>query len=104
MLILNQLIDETQDECFSLGSDGVAVLETWKGEEHGLRLEAKQAFNKQFGSVFRTDTNPTYFSRRVFRYASIYTADVTNLMRFSLKHTFYPRRGALPHEYRYLFI
>lgn len=56
-------------------------------------------FNEQFGSVFRTYHNPTYFSRRLFRFADIYTSDITNLLKYSVNHTFYPRRGVMPHEY-----
>lgn len=31
------------------------------------RMKMKNIFNAQFGSVFRTYHNPTYFSRRLFR-------------------------------------
>jgi len=64
----------------------------------------KHVFNGQFGSLFRTYHNPTYFSRRLFRFADVYTSKVTNLLRFSTSHTFYARRGALPHEYRSWFV
>lgn len=56
------------------------------------RTKTKTDFNKQFGSVFRTFNNPTYFSRRLFRFADIYTGHLTNLLNYSTKHTFYPRR------------
>lgn len=68
------------------------------------RKITKAVFNEQFGSLFRTYHNPTYFSRRLFRFADVYTSKVTNLLRFSPKHTFYARRGALPHEYRSWFV
>ena len=69
-----------------------------------LRRYMKQTFNKQFGSLFRTYHNPTYFSRRLFRFADVYTSKVTNLLKHSPKHTFHARRGALPHEYRAWFV
>ena len=68
------------------------------------RKETKILFNKHFGSVFRTHDNPTYFSRRLFRFADIYTSKLSNLIDYSINHTFYPRRGVLPHEYKSLFV
>ena len=62
------------------------------------RKRTKTMFNPQFGSLFRTYHNPTYFSRRLHRFADIYTASLTNLLHYSPRHTFYPRRGALAHE------
>ncbi|KAH9370900.1 hypothetical protein HPB48_019735 [Haemaphysalis longicornis] len=67
-------------------------------ERDQLRKTTKSLFNPNFGSIFRTHHNPTYFSRRLFRYSDIYMSHVTNLLNYSLRHTFYPRRGALPHE------
>ncbi|ELU17493.1 hypothetical protein CAPTEDRAFT_6114 [Capitella teleta] len=32
------------------------------------------------------------------RYADLYMSSVSSLLNYSLKHTFYPRRSALPHE------
>lgn len=69
-----------------------------------FRNEIKCVFNKQFGSVFRTYHNPTYFSRRLFRFADIYTSNITNLLNYSVNHTFYPRRGVMPHEYISYFV
>lgn len=68
------------------------------------RFATKNVFNKQFGSVFRTYNNPTYFSRRLFRFADIYTSNITNLLQYSVQHTFYPRRGVMPHEYSSYFM
>lgn len=67
-------------------------------------LATKKVFNKQFGSVFRTYNNPTYFSRRLFRFSDIYTSNISNLVNYSTSHTFYPRRGVMPHEYSSLFL
>ncbi|KAH8236184.1 hypothetical protein KR026_003237 [Drosophila bipectinata] len=99
--MLTQLIEETQDD----ESDAAqACLRDWMDERDQLRNKTKNVFNEQFGSVFRTYHNPTYFSRRLFRFADIYTSDITNLLKFSTTHTFYPRRGVMPHEYASHFI
>ena len=63
-----------------------------------FRKQLKGMCNKRFGSMFRTHHNPTYFSRRLARFADIYMSRPTNLLQFSVDHTFYPRRMALPHE------
>ncbi|XP_077296560.1 5' nucleotidase C [Arctopsyche grandis] len=94
--MLTQLIEDHQDYT----GEGVReILQSWMNERDLLRNEIKTVFNSQFGSVFRTYHNPTYFSRRLFRFADIYTSCITNLNRYSLTHTFYPRRGVMPHEY-----
>ncbi|CAD7001989.1 unnamed protein product [Ceratitis capitata] len=94
--MLTQLIEDIQDyQCEAAH----ICLEKWQKERDLLRNQTKMVFNKQFGSVFRTYHNPTYFSRRLFRFADIYTSDITNLANYSVSHTFYPRRGVMPHEY-----
>ncbi|KAH8370225.1 hypothetical protein KR093_002684 [Drosophila rubida] len=99
--MLTQLIEDTQDD----DSEAAQVcLRQWMDERDQLRNKTKNVFNEQFGSVFRTYHNPTYFSRRLFRFADIYTSDITNLHKFSTSHTFYPRRGVMPHEYASHFI
>lgn len=115
--MLTQLIEDSQDdesECAQI------ALKKWMKERDDIRYNnwnkdyfiklltvlfllyrngIKIVFNEQFGSVFRTYHNPTYFSRRLFRFADIYTSDITNLLKYSVNHTFYPRRGVMPHEY-----
>lgn len=94
--MLTQLIEDYQDH---ESSDAHEILTKWMHERDTLRNETKCVFNKQFGSVFRTYHNPTYFSRRLFRFADVYTSNITNLLKYSVSHTFYPRRGVMPHEY-----
>ncbi|CAD6198161.1 unnamed protein product [Caenorhabditis auriculariae] len=79
-------------------SDTNQVLEEWQEERTDLRKKVKEKFNPHFGSLFRTYNNMTYFSRRLNRLADIYTSRVPNLDAYSLDHSFYPRRNALPHE------
>lgn len=64
------------------------------------RMYLKSLCNERFGSMFRTHHNPSYFSRRMARFADIYTSKLTNLLQYSTTHTFYPRRTFLPHEPR----
>ncbi|XP_020283486.1 5'-nucleotidase domain-containing protein 3 [Pseudomyrmex gracilis] len=99
--MLTGLIEEHQDY---EGPDVQDVLDEWMKERDQLRNEIKSVFNKQFGSVFRTYHNPTYFSRRLFRFADIYMSSITNLLEYSTSHTFYPRRGVMPHEYTSYFV
>lgn len=63
-----------------------------------MREMTKGFFNAQFGSLFRTDQNPTYFLRRLSRFADIYMASLSCLLNYDVSHTFYPRRTPLQHE------
>ncbi|KAI1888014.1 hypothetical protein AGOR_G00180680 [Albula goreensis] len=75
-----------------------AVLREWIKEREEMRSRTKDIFNSQFGSLFRTYHNPTYFSRRLSRFADIYMASLSCLLRYDLQHTFFPRRTPLQHE------
>ncbi|CAH2240707.1 jg13945 [Pararge aegeria aegeria] len=99
--MLTQLIEDHQDY---KEPEAMEVISDWMAERDYLRKSTKAVFNKQFGSVFRTYHNPTYFSRRLFRFADIYTSNIRNLLNYSVTHTFYPRRGVMPHEYGSYFV
>ncbi|KAG5893550.1 hypothetical protein JTB14_013634 [Gonioctena quinquepunctata] len=99
--MLTQLIEDHQD-CED--PEEQKVLASWMAERDCIRNDIKYVFNEQFGSVFRTYHNPTYFSRRLFRFADIYTSNISNLLKYSVNHTFYPRRGVMPHEYISYFV
>uniref|UniRef100_A0A3Q3WU46 Uncharacterized protein n=1 Tax=Mola mola TaxID=94237 RepID=A0A3Q3WU46_MOLML len=75
-----------------------AVVEEWIREREAMRSQTKDIFNSQFGSLFRTYHNPTYFSRRLSRFADIYMASISCLLNYDLQHTFFPRRTPLQHE------
>ncbi|TSQ92616.1 5'-nucleotidase domain-containing protein 3 [Bagarius yarrelli] len=75
-----------------------SVVQQWIREREDMRSQAKNMFNSQFGSLFRTYHNPTYFSRRLSRFADIYMASLSCLLNYDLQHTFYPRRTPLQHE------
>ncbi|XP_037051227.1 5'-nucleotidase domain-containing protein 3-like [Bradysia coprophila] len=99
--MLTQMIEDHQDNESEAARSAVRA---WHDERDALRHQTKCVFNQQFGSVFRTYHNPTYFSRRLFRFADIYTSNITNLLKYSVSHTFYPRRGVMPHEYTSYFM
>ena len=101
---LSNLIDSCQNSAHSGNPESIAILHEWVDELAKCRRELKAHINPKFGSVFRCRRNPSFFSKRLFTYSDIYTSKLTNLNRYSLKHTFYPRRGALPHEFKSWFV
>nr|XP_033778157.1 5'-nucleotidase domain-containing protein 2 [Geotrypetes seraphini] len=74
------------------------VLQDWMKERQELRAMTKNLFNPQFGSIFRTCHNPTYFSRRLCRFSDLYMASISCLLNYDLSYTFFPRRTPLQHE------
>ncbi|XP_060063842.1 5'-nucleotidase domain-containing protein 3-like [Ylistrum balloti] len=95
LCVLQELIEEIQvDQCPEVKE----ILNVWLQERDEIRNFTKSLFNPRFGSIFRTYHNPTYFSRRLARFADMYMSSVVNLLEYPVDHTFYPRRMALPHE------
>ncbi|XP_052217507.1 5'-nucleotidase domain-containing protein 3-like isoform X2 [Dreissena polymorpha] len=95
LLVLQRLLEEMQEAATEGSLDMIpSLLE----ERDAIRTKLKGLCNERFGSMFRTHHNPTYFTRRMARFADIYTSKLTNLLQYSDKHTFYPRRTLLPHE------
>ncbi|CAN9516012.1 unnamed protein product [Ophioblennius macclurei] len=78
--------------------DSKQVFWEWQQERDELRVMMKNLYNPQFGSIFRTGHNPTYFSRRLCRFSDIYMASLSCLLNYDLSYTFYPRRTPLQHE------
>ncbi|XP_077139775.1 5'-nucleotidase domain-containing protein 2-like [Ranitomeya variabilis] len=74
------------------------ILQDWMKERQELRAVTKNLFNPQFGSIFRTCHNPTYFSRRLCRFSDLYMASISCLLNYDLNYTFFPRRTPLQHE------
>ncbi|KAH7731078.1 5-nucleotidase domain containing 2-like protein [Aphelenchoides avenae] len=89
-------------ECYQKYSradpEAAALIEAWVEERRQNRQNAKGMFNEQFGSMFRTFHNMSYFYRRLSRLSDIYTSRLPNLLQYSDDHVFFPRRNALPHE------
>uniref|UniRef100_A0A0M3I4Q1 5'-nucleotidase domain-containing protein 3 n=2 Tax=Ascaris TaxID=6251 RepID=A0A0M3I4Q1_ASCLU len=94
---LTLLIEEYQKYA---GTDNETrrLITDWFDERAVLREQVKVMFNPQFGSLFRTFTNMTFFSRRLNRLSDVYTSRLPNMLKYSDDHTFFPRRSALPHE------
>ncbi|XP_059171170.1 5'-nucleotidase domain-containing protein 3-like isoform X1 [Physella acuta] len=95
LVALQHLIDDMQHQN---SPESKEVINKWIEERNELRMFTKSLFNPHFGSLFRTYHNPTYFFRRLARFADIYTSNLTNLLRYSTSYTFYPHRILLPHE------
>ena len=59
------LIEDNQDV---ESEESKQVLNEWKKEVTTVQRNLKAMFNSQFGSTFRSYNNPTYFSRKLFRW------------------------------------
>jgi hypothetical protein len=88
----------SDDEQLSQEMNSSEIRRMWLRERDELRIKAKQSFNPYFGSVFRSYNNPSFFSRRLSRFADIYTSNVTNLLNYPVDCHFIPRRVDLAHE------
>ncbi|CAF1058763.1 unnamed protein product [Rotaria sordida] len=80
------------------GPEADALMKTWVAEREDEKAKSRDLFNPYFGSVFRTHTVPTYFHRRLARFADVYTSNVCNFLSYPLDYIFFPRRVALAHE------
>ncbi|XP_022043136.2 5'-nucleotidase domain-containing protein 2 [Acanthochromis polyacanthus] len=80
------------------GTESKEVFQEWQKEREELRVMTKNLFNPQFGSIFRTCHNPTYFSRRLSRFSDIYMTNLSCLLNYDQSYIFYPRRTPLQHE------
>jgi len=74
-------------------------LEEWQEERSKTKKVLRDLFNPNFGSIFRCEMQTSYFHRRLARFGEIYTSNVSNLARFPLDITIYPKRTSLPHEH-----
>uniref|UniRef100_A0A8C6Y680 5'-nucleotidase domain containing 3 n=1 Tax=Naja naja TaxID=35670 RepID=A0A8C6Y680_NAJNA len=90
---LTGLLEHMQVSCNTL-----TVLNVFFPFSSLVREMTRNFFNSQFGSLFRTDQNPTYFLRRLSRFADIYMASLSCLLNYDHDYTFYPRRTPLQHE------
>ncbi|OZJ04941.1 hypothetical protein BZG36_02643 [Bifiguratus adelaidae] len=65
-----------------------ALINEWRAERWHVRMDLKTVFNRQFGSVFRTHHNPSFFANKIRK----------NFDGYPLDYVFYPERTYLPHE------
>ncbi|CAM2700732.1 unnamed protein product [Rotaria socialis] len=105
--VLQWLIDQLQPMiifyiCHQLevipGREADEIMKLWVAEREEERTKSRDYFNPYFGSIFRTYTVPTYFHRRLARFADVYTSNVCNFLNYPLDYIFFPRRMALAHE------
>ncbi|CAF3313491.1 unnamed protein product [Rotaria socialis] len=93
--VLQWLINQLQ---VIAGSEADLLMKSWVTEREEEKAKSRDLFNPYFGSVFRTHTVPTYFHRRLARFADVYTSNVCNFHHYPLDYIFFPRRVALAHE------
>ncbi|XP_029992474.1 LOW QUALITY PROTEIN: 5'-nucleotidase domain-containing protein 3 [Sphaeramia orbicularis] len=72
-----------------------SVVQEWIREREAMSPQTKDIFNAQFGSLFRTYHNPTYFSRRLSQFADIYMALLAACANYDFQHNSFPRRTPL---------
>ena len=58
---------------------------------HHRLSPSPELYNPYFGSIFRAYENPTYFARRLGRFADIYMSSVVNLLDYPIDYSFYVR-------------
>ncbi|KAJ1663535.1 hypothetical protein IW140_004964 [Coemansia sp. RSA 1813] len=76
------------------------LLDAGRMERRRMRWKLRDFFNPNFGSVFRTEKNPTLFATKIKSFANVYTADLSNLGAYPSDYIFYPKRMTQAHETR----
>ncbi|KAJ2661783.1 hypothetical protein IWW48_002177 [Coemansia sp. RSA 1200] len=76
------------------------LLDAGRLERRRMRWKLRDFFNPNFGSVFRTEKNPTLFATKIKAFANVYTADLSNLGAYPSDFIFYPKRMTQAHETR----
>ncbi len=78
---------------YSLEEGDLRVINDLEQYLQHLNTEMSIMFNKNFGSVFRAEGEPTLFAFSMRRYVDIYMSRLENLRFYSPMHRFYPQRG-----------
>lgn len=76
------------------------LLDAGRMERRRTRWKLRDFFNKNFGSVFRTDKYPSLFATKIKAFANVFTADLSNLGEYPSDFVFYPKRLTQAHENR----
>ncbi|MFH1729382.1 MAG: HAD-IG family 5'-nucleotidase [Pseudomonadota bacterium] len=63
-----------------------------------LIVEYEKNFNKFWGPLMRAGQEPSRIANQIERYACIYMSKVSDLIDYSPRHYFRPKRRPLPHE------
>uniref|UniRef100_A0A915DF36 5'-nucleotidase domain-containing protein 3 n=1 Tax=Ditylenchus dipsaci TaxID=166011 RepID=A0A915DF36_9BILA len=94
---LTHLIENHQKYA-DVDADTLNIIRQWAAERKVIREQIKALFNPNFGSMFRTFHDMSFFCRRLSRLSDIYTSRLPNLFAYTDEHTFFPKRTSLPHE------
>ena len=112
-LVIEDWKEEVVTQCDKKTMIVLEIIREQAFQVRGIQDSLRAMFNPHFGSTFRSHNNPTYFSRKLFRFindiyalkekpyniihrfSDIYTSRVTNLLQYSLNHSFYPRSEIL---------
>lgn len=60
---------------------------------YDINTHLSKLFNANFGSMFRTDGQPTLFAFTMLRYVDLYMSDVSHLLSYDTSHRFYPHHA-----------
>lgn len=74
-------------------AEDAELLHSLETELQRVNVELSSLFNRQFGSIFRTDGHPSLFAFAVRRYADLYLSEVCDLMYYNPNHRFYPQHA-----------
>ncbi|KAK8797278.1 hypothetical protein WA158_004486 [Blastocystis sp. Blastoise] len=94
------IIKELEDEIEVENKPGynklvVVIIES---KSVSIRRRLSRLINPYFGSMFRSENNPSMFAFRLMRYVDLYTTQLDNFKDVPLKYKYYPPRMSLPHE------
>lgn len=67
-------------------------------EAKAIRKYLSEIKNEYFGSLFRSENNPTLFALDTLRYADLYTSRLENFADYPPDCKFHPAHMSLPHE------
>lgn len=69
------------------------LLRSTELELYAINTHLSKLFNANFGSMFRTDGQPTLFAFTMLRYVDLYMSDVSHLLSYDPSHRFYPHHA-----------
>lgn len=91
-------IHEYKEQCARQREQAVQTLQLYIHKREELRATLSQATNKYWGSLFRANSELTYYGRQLEDFACIYTSRATNLDLYPPDHYFRSAMDYLPHE------
>lgn len=82
----------TADSAGDLRMEG-ELLRSTELELYAINTHLSKLFNANFGSMFRTDGEPSLFAFTMLRYVDLYMSDVSHLLSYDPSHRFYPHHA-----------